>query len=43
MFILQVNAAKARLLHAAKVTESERAYIYIYLYTYIIIIYVYDM
>ena len=33
MFILQVNAAKARLLHAAKVTESERAYIYIYTHT----------
>ena len=35
MFILQVNAAKARILHAAKVTESERVYIYIYIYIYI--------
>ena len=37
MFILQVNAAKARILHAAKVTESERVYIYIHTHTYIYI------
>ena len=34
MFIMQVNAAKARILHAAKVTESERVYyIYIHIHT----------
>ena len=37
MFILQVNAAKARILHAAKVTESERVYMYIYIHTHIYI------